>query len=202
MRIGLDFDNTIVSYDKLFHTVAREEGLIPSDFPVSKLAIRDYLRQIDQEDLWTEMQGTVYGSRMLEAQAYPGVLEFIRRARTSGHTLAIVSHKTQYNFRGPRYDLHAAARSWIEHYFCEESSFLIPEDHIFFELTKDEKWARISQFACDVFIDDLPEILLAAAFPAKTRPFLFDPHGDHMNAELPGVERISSWQGFEKCLGL
>src|SRR5689334_19654230 len=101
MRIGLDFDNTIVSYDNLFHTVAREQSLIPPDLPPNKLLIRDYLRQIDQEDRWTEMQGTVYGSRMLEAQAYPGALDFIRRATAAGHTLAIVSHKTQYNFRGP-----------------------------------------------------------------------------------------------------
>ena len=28
MRIGIDFDNTIVSYDALFHKVAREQGVI------------------------------------------------------------------------------------------------------------------------------------------------------------------------------
>ena len=29
MRIGIDFDNTIVSYDTLFHKVAVEQGAVP-----------------------------------------------------------------------------------------------------------------------------------------------------------------------------
>ena len=41
MRIGLDFDNTIVTYDSLFHKVATEQGLVPASLPVSKLAVRD-----------------------------------------------------------------------------------------------------------------------------------------------------------------
>ena len=45
MIIGLDFDNTIVSYDELFHRVALEGGLVPGDLPVRKEAVRDYLRE-------------------------------------------------------------------------------------------------------------------------------------------------------------
>jgi len=101
MRIGLDFDNTIVNYDRIFHTVALEQGVIPTDLPANKTAVRDYLRSIDQEDRWTEMQGYVYGARMSEAEAYPGALDFIQRAQAAGHTLAIVSHKTKHNYLGP-----------------------------------------------------------------------------------------------------
>ena len=36
MRIGVDFDNTIVCYDTLFHRLAVEEGLIPPDIPPRK----------------------------------------------------------------------------------------------------------------------------------------------------------------------
>ena len=36
MIIGVDFDNTIVCYDKVFHVAAYEKGLIPADLPVSK----------------------------------------------------------------------------------------------------------------------------------------------------------------------
>ena len=80
MRIGVDFDNTIVCYDGLFHRVALEQGLIPASLPANKGGVRDYLRQIGREDDWTAMQGTVYGARMLEASAFPGVLDFFRRA--------------------------------------------------------------------------------------------------------------------------
>ena len=71
MLIGLDFDNTIVSYDALFHKVAVEQALVPSDLPKSKLMVRDYLRKVNNETAWIEMQG-VYGARMVDAAAYPG----------------------------------------------------------------------------------------------------------------------------------
>ena len=53
MRIGIDFDNTIVSYDELFHKVAVEQALV-SNMQI-KLAVRDYLRKIDNEPVWTEL---------------------------------------------------------------------------------------------------------------------------------------------------
>ena len=34
MRIGVDFDNTLVCYDGVFHRAALERGLIPSDLAV------------------------------------------------------------------------------------------------------------------------------------------------------------------------
>jgi len=202
MRIGFDFDNTIVNYDPIFHTVAKEQNLIPADLPVSKTAVRDYLRSINQEDRWTEMQGYVYGARMTEAEAYPGALRLIRLAKAAGHTLAIVSHKTKHNFLGPQYDLHQAARHWVERYLCEDQVPFIPESQIFFELTKEEKLARIDRFGCDLFLDDLPEILLAANFPTKTRRFLFDPQKHHLDKNNAALEVISSWSALEKQLGL
>lgn len=202
MRIGLDFDNTIVSYDQLFHKVAQEQAVIPPEMPANKLAIRDYLRKMDQENIWTEMQGTVYGGRMLEAQAYPGALDFILGAKAAGHTVAIISHRSHYNYLGPRYDLHAAGRSWIDRYLREEGHFLIPEERVFFELSKEEKWARIRHFGCELFVDDLPEILQSPAFPAGTRRFLFDPQGHHQDKNLGDIQLVSSWQALSACLGL
>ena len=43
--LGLDFDNTLVRYDELFHKVALNKGLIKGDLPVNKMTIRDYLRK-------------------------------------------------------------------------------------------------------------------------------------------------------------
>jgi hypothetical protein len=200
MRIGLDFDNTIVSYDALFHKVAREQNVVPPDTPVNKVAVRDYLRRIGREEVWTEMQGYVYGARMDEAQAYPGAIEFLRWASHAGHVLAIVSHKTKHPFLGPQYDLHAAARAWVEQHLSENGNPLIPPGQVFFELTKEEKLARIGDFGCDVFLDDLPEILQAIEFPASTRRILFDPEGHHTAAALPGIPVVRFWEGFAQCL--
>lgn len=200
MRIGFDFDNTIVSYDALFHKVAIEQGVIHEEVPVNKLAVRDFLRKAGKEDIWTEMQGYVYGARMSEAQSYPEVITVMKRLRDAGHTLAIMSHKTRYPYRGQQYDLHAAARDWIQRYLCVNGDSIIPSEQIFFELTKEDKLARIANFACDVFIDDLPEILLAAQFPTKTSRYLFDPEQHHRQADLPNINIVPSWATFESHL--
>ena len=201
MRIGIDFDNTIVSYDALFHKVAREQGLVPPETPVNKVAVRDHLRRIGREDRWTEMQGYVYGARMDEALAYDGVIDFIHRAGAAGHEVLIVSHKTRHPFLGPRYDLHAAARTWIEHHLTWNGRALLPARHIFVELTKEEKIARIAACGCDSFIDDLPEILLSEAFPAQTTRLLFDPEGHHADCGTDNLPVFRDWQQLTRHFG-
>lgn len=196
MLIGIDFDNTLVSYDILFHKVALEQGVIPADIPRNKVAVRDYLRLNNREDIWTEMQGYVYGARMQEANAYPGALEFFSWARTSGLSLAIVSHKTAHPFMGPKYDLHQAAFQWIETHLKGEAGALLNSEQVFFELTREAKWDRISKLGCSIFIDDLPEILLAPSFPQSVFRILFDPDENHRNQiELL---RLSSWHGIKR----
>ena len=192
MLIGLDFDNTIVSYDALFHKVAVEQSLVPADLPKSKLMVRDYLRKVNNETAWIEMQGYVYGARMVDAAAYPGVIEFIKHVRDIGISMAIVSHKTKHPFLGPKYDLHDAARGWIANVLLDGVQNLIEPDHVFFELSKEEKIARVANIGCDYFIDDLPEILLMPGFPKKTKRILFDPDGIHNTDGL--YVSLGSWQ--------
>lgn len=190
VRIGIDFDNTIVSYDALFHKVAREQDLVPEDIPVNKVAVRDHLRRVGREERWTEMQGYVYGARMDEALAYPGAMDFMRACIRAGHDLAIISHKTRHPFLGPQYDLHAAAQAWVERHLAADGERLVPQARVFFELTKEHKIARIEDFGCDVFIDDLPEIFASPAFPRGASPLLFDPERHHA---LTGIPTFASW---------
>ena len=187
MRIGIDFDNTLVSYDALFHRVALDQQAIPADLAQTKVAVRDYLRRAGREPVWTEMQGTVYGARMDEAQAYPGAIEFLRWASARGLELRIVSHKTRHPFIGPKHDLHDAARRWVERHLAG----CVDPASVFFELTQEEKIGRIGAIGCHYYIDDLPEILLAPAFPGEVRRILFDPDAHH--AAEPSLVRMRSW---------
>jgi hypothetical protein len=196
MIIGLDFDNTIVSYDSLFHKVGLEQGLISSDFPVNKVLIRDHLRKKGIEPLWTEMQGYVYGARLNEASPYPGVISFLRVAINAGHSIKIVSHKTLHPFAGPEYDLHKAARGWISKYLIDEIGPLVSQDDACFELTKKEKIKKIEVQKCDIFLDDLPEILLAENFPATTKRCLFDPERNYTARSFPSLSIVNSWDEF------
>lgn len=192
MRIGVDFDNTIVCYDDVFHRAARAQNLIPADVPPTKTGVRDYLRAAGREDDWTALQGYIYGARMDLASPYPGVADFFRRARESGVDLCVVSHKTRHPYKGPRYDLHDAALGWLaaQGFFAEGIG--LDRRCVFLELTKDAKLARIAALGCDYFIDDLPELLCEPAFPAATRRVLFDPNGDA--PEHPSYRRARSWR--------
>ena len=180
MLVGVDFDNTIVSYDAVFHLVARERGLIPAEIDVSKDKIRDCLRTCGKEDEWTVLQGYVYGARIAEAEPFPGVIDFFLLCRQIGLGVVIVSHKTLYPYAGPRYNLHQAAFQWLEEKgFFESSTIGISQDQVFLELTKQEKIQRIAALGCTHFIDDLPEFLSEAEFPTEVIRILFDPNDNY-----------------------
>jgi hypothetical protein len=188
LRIGLDFDNTIVCYDRLFHLAARDVGLIPSYVPQNKNAVRDYLRAQCGEQEWIALQGEVYGRRMHEADPFPGLLAFLRQAKQADISLSIVSHKTRHPVLGEHWDLHECAREWLARHLAPD---LIAASDIHFELTKDEKLARMARCGCDAFIDDLPEVLLAPGFPRNTAALLFDP-ADHFGEDGRYI-RVRSW---------
>ncbi len=194
MILGLDFDNTIVSYETVFHKVALERGYIGADVPCSKLAVRDDMRARDMEDRWTEIQGYVYGKCMDQADVFPGVIETLCWVRDNGHDVMIVSHKTHFPFAGPKYDLHKAARDWIEDVLQDDLGPLINSRNVNFIETMDGKINRIGELGCDLFIDDLPEIFLVESFPEATQRFLFDPGVIHDS--IDGVVAISSWKQF------
>jgi hypothetical protein len=193
MRIGIDFDNTIACYDGVFHKAALQQGLIPAKLSGSKNAVRDYLNGSGRKDDFTRLQGHVYGSRMDLVACYPGVETFLAQAVAAGHDCFVVSHKTRYPILGEPHDMHAAARGFLAARSLIGAAGLAAEN-VYFELTKEEKVARAVGLGCDVFIDDLPEILAMAGFSPSTRKILFDPDDIHASlAEAAGLERCRNW---------
>ena len=198
VRIGVDFDNTVVCYDGVFRTVGVSSGILRADAPATKGAIRDSLREAGREDDWTRLQGEVYGPGMARATAFSGALEFFERCRREGVDVAIVSHRTRHPYLGERRDLHEAARDW-----CGQVGLaaLLPADRIFFEETKQAKLTRIAALGFTHFVDDLPEFLAEPDFPDDTQRILFDPHGSPAARSLPpGVWSVRSWAQLEAAL--
>jgi hypothetical protein len=197
--IGVDFDNTIVCYDELFHRVAVEQGLIPASVSATKGAVRSYLEERGQGDAWTELQGYVYGVRLPGAAVFPGVLEFFRRWVAAGVPLCIISHKTRYPAIGPPYDLHEAAQQWLEMQgFYDPQRIGLARERVYFELTQQAKVNRIAEVGCSVFIDDLPEVLMKPDFPATAQRILFDPHRQF--APATGLYHTTSWTEIEQLI--
>jgi hypothetical protein len=195
MRIGIDFDNTIACYDGVFHAAALERGLIPPDLARDKNSVRDHLNGSGRKDDFTELQGYVYGARMDMVSPYPGFAEFVALAQGAGHTLFIVSHKTRHPLRGPQYDMHAAARGFLVAHRLIGAAAGIDPARVYFELTKETKVARAAQLGCDMFIDDLPEILVLPGFPVGMRKILFDPDDQFAGRSVSAAEfdRRTSW---------
>lgn len=190
--IGVDFDNTIVCCDGIFHRAAVERGLIPVDAPADKTLIRNRLRTEGREGDWTELQGYVYGALMREAPPYPGVEDFLIRCVQCGARVFVISHRTLHPYAGPEYDLHAAARDWLSrHGFHDPARLNLDPDHVFFETTKQLKLDRIAAAGCTHFIDDLPEFLSEPAFPAGVARILFDP--GKTARMIPGIVSVASW---------
>ena len=193
MIIGLDFDNTIVSYDSLFHKVSVEQNLINETFEVNKIKIRDYLRSLNKEDAWTEMQGYVYGYRMQEAEPFPYIKDFFLKTTELGHNIYIISHKTKYPFLGEKYDLHEAAKNWIRKHLVQHANSRFTLENCYFEATKDDKVKKINEMNCDIYIDDLPEILENKYFPKNCNKILFDPENNYHENSFKNITIKKSW---------
>jgi hypothetical protein len=195
LRIGVDFDNTLVRCDEVFHRAAVEQGLIPPALPVSKAAVRHFLRAAGNEEAWTRLQGYVYGVGIRGAPAFPGSMDFFRAAARRAVPVFVVSHRTRRPYLGPPYDLHRAALAWMEKNGLFETRCGLSRDRVFFETSLPEKLARIGALTCTHFLDDLPELLSEPAFPRGVQPRLFDPDDEH--TACGALARVRSWREFE-----
>lgn len=205
MKIGLDFDNTLVCYDQLFFDLALEQSSeqkqFPIDLPVSKTAVRDFFRSQNREPEWTALQGLAYGLRILDAQPFDGLVPCLKAWEDRGHELLIVSHKTRRPYAGPAYDLHAAARQWIQTHLL--SAGLTFSGGIFLEETRQQKLDRILSLQPTVFIDDLPDILtdLVALGQSKQQSIeglLFDPHAAVTPEAASSLQRVyQTWSELQ-----
>jgi hypothetical protein len=198
MRIGIDFDNTIACYDGVFHAAAVERGMIPATVATDRQSVRDFLRAQGRDPDFTVLQGYVYGARMDLVTLYPGFIETLRDFLAAGHTVYLVSHKTKVAIAGPPYDLHDAAREFLTTREVIGAPEGLQPENIFFELTMADKAARALKLGCDVFVDDLPEILQLPAIRENMRPILFDPdeHFAARHGTEGRVERYTSWRAI------
>jgi hypothetical protein len=176
MRIGIDFDNTIITYDEVFREAARRLGLIDESTRGRKQAIRDQIRTLPGGELeWQRLQGQVYGRGIISASMSKGIDAFLRRCRNECCPVVIVSHKTEYGHCDPDgVNLRTAAFDWMksQKFFCK-NGFDIPIDNVYFESTRAEKLVRIAALGCTHFIDDLEEVLADPAFPPHVTRILF-----------------------------
>jgi hypothetical protein len=198
LRIGIDFDNTIVDYDALFVRTARERGLIGPGVAGGKQGVRDAIRSgSGGEAAWMLLQADVYGALIEGAPAFAGVHDFVRTARAQGAELFVVSHKTPYAAARPAgVQLHDAARAWLAASGLVGPDALAAGD-IYFEPTRERKIARLRSLGVGLAIDDLRDVFEHPDFPPEVERWLFDPHG----GATAGPWRVfPSWDAMRAAL--
>ena len=198
MNIGLDFDNTIVCYDQAISFLADKIFDLPDDVNRTKIGVRDYLRSEGREPEWTAFQGELYGPGMIYAQPFPESIITMKKLEERGHNLFIISHRSKLPYAGKRHDLHEAARNWISTRLQSAGLFKADENAINFLETKKDKIKKIAETMCDVFVDDLPDILDCADFPATTEGILFSPNVPVVNSSTRRV--VSTWKEITNIL--
>lgn len=201
IHIGVDLDNTIIDYDEAFVRVGQDIGLLPTDAGLrSKDDVKSFLisPQRGEQD-WMRLQGQVYGRYIDRARLYRGTADFFRAMRDSGVRVSIVSHKTRFGHFDDEVSLWDAARGWlVEQNFFSEGGFGLDSDDVHFLQTRDEKVARIDALGLRGFIDDLPEVLLHDAFPARTERFWFA--GTKSSGEGEGLVPYPDWTEIHRAV--
>ncbi|MBL09666.1 MAG: phosphotransferase [Acidiferrobacteraceae bacterium] len=196
MHLGIDLDNTVISYDEVFLFGALELKLVPIGWEGSRLQVRDYVRhQKDGDIAWQRLQGKVYGKWLHLAKLFPGVYRFLWRCKYRNIVVDIVSHKTEYgHLDDEKISLRKSALDFlIEHEVLSMSSESLINKIDFFS-RKEEKLEHISKKQFDWFIDDLPEIVEHDEFPRKTKTFGFDPTGA---SGFRFTNTVKSWAEIE-----
>ena len=197
MRIGIDLDNTLIYYDRLFKELAISSGLVPQNWIGDKAKIRNYIRESPNgEHRWQQLQGYVYGEAIENADAFSGAVRFLWRAKHKGHKIFIVSHKTKFAHHDLSVNLREQALKWLANNKIYGASTCNLVDNVFFLPTKEKKIEKFNGLKLDLIIDDLVEII--------EHPFL----DKHINAilfslndiEKTNVNRFSSWSGIDNYL--
>jgi len=199
--VGVDFDNTLISYDTVFYKYAMDFGWIDTQVPSDKQHIRDFIRQYyDGEQRWQKLQGLIYGSQMHEASLISGVRDFCINCHQANIDLYIVSHKTEYAADdSSQTNLRAAAFTWMQkNEFFSSNGLAINPKNIYFESTRAMKINRIIATGCHYFIDDLVEVLLDNKFPKHTKKILYAPNVNTQRSD--NLIAFTQWQAINEYI--
>ena len=191
--LGVDFDNTIICYDRLIRDIAVSRDLIPSTL-YGKRGIRDCIRLLpDGERIWQTIQAEIYGPGINGAHLIDGVAEFFLRCQQREIVVHVISHKTIYaNLDITETNLRTSALNWMEvNGLFRESGGGLDKSRVIFAATRAEKIEFIIRCRCSHFIDDLIEVFEDPEFPEGVEKLFFD----RSNTQMGLAHRsFSSWQ--------
>lgn len=190
--IGIDLDNTLINYDRAFYATALDQGYIAPDIGMNKQTVRDRVRsRPDGESLWQWLQARVYGPEIGRAQLMTGAMDFLQRCHRLGIRAWIISHKSRFAAAAPDgCDLRNAALAWLEQQqILDEAHTGLGREAVCFADTRGEKLQTIASCGCELFVDDLLEVLTEPAFPPTVRRLWLSGRG----SAPEGIQTCRNW---------
>jgi len=189
--IGIDFDNTIISYDESMHRFSVLGNYIEANTKKNKKVIRENIRQLPDGELkWQKLQSEIYGRNIMQAHPAEGVFQFINECKKYNYLVYIISHKTEFSSYDKTVNLRKAALNWMQ-----KNDFFdvygLNQENLFFEPTRHKKIQRIKELNCSHFIDDLEETFLESLFPENVKKLLYAP--GLKSTSVPNVTLMNSW---------
>jgi hypothetical protein len=199
--MGVDLDNTIVSYDAVLFAAALEFNLIESSNTKAKKAIRDTVQRLPEGEIkWQKLQAEIYGPRMIAAELIDGVNNFFIQCSRKSIPVYIISHKTKFaNYGSTDINLRETALKWLNaNNFFDKQGMGLGRSNVYFESTRQDKITRIRNLGCKYFIDDLEEIFVERTFPINTNKILFDRHNEYESRK--NVRICNTWSEITELI--
>lgn len=157
MKIGIDIDNTVLSYDDAFRKAADsflQLKILPG---MGKEETKSFVVAKEGEASWTRLQGIVYSSVPKDVSVSEGFEAFLAQARVEKVAITYVSHKTKFPISGSKKDMRAPITSLMK-----AQGHINPETpgaEIYFCSSLEAKIEKINSLGFDYFIDDLATVL-------------------------------------------
>jgi hypothetical protein len=192
-KIGLDLDNTIISYDKLIFQIAKKKYLFSNKFKnKNKDFFKKEIIKKKNEKEWTSFQSLIYGKYINRAKITKNFYDSIFHIKNL-YDFHIVSHKTKWSKEGKKINLIRSAKEFLRRNhisFCKNS--LIKKENIYFEDTIKKKIKRINKLGLNFYIDDLKKIL--TKLPKKIHKIYFNKEIDKK------ILTINDWQYLQTII--
>tara|TARA_B100000123_G_C25684310_1_gene407888 strand:- start:332 stop:940 length:609 start_codon:yes stop_codon:yes gene_type:complete len=156
LKIGVDFDNTIVDYQIPLKILLRRNNIktkISNKKQAKKLIIKKF-----GEKFWTLQQGLLYGKLIQNAKPFTNCKKTLSLLKKD-FELILISHKTKFPYLGEKFPLHEKSLQWLKNKKFIGNNNIFKFKDVYFETTINKKINRIKKAKCDIFIDDLESIL-------------------------------------------
>lgn len=192
LYVGIDLDNTVLSYDKLLRKLAIEMDYADQACPKRpkdiRLALRTYANnEIEGEKRWQKLQDMVYNTRIDDAEIDPYFKAAVAAIRDLGGTVALITQKEENLELPPSQQLRDKVMETLrKRKFFEHEGYDLKEENVHFCRTFGEKIAKIRELRLETYIDDRAEIFEHPLFPKRT-------FGIRLGEAIPKVFSVQSW---------